>query len=72
VICLGGCDRSTGATWRRGVRVFVDGGSCGCGKQTVTQAARLAASQVQASIGVSGSNVTGGSLTVGRAIKTTL
>jgi len=48
VRCLGGCDRSTGATWRMGVQIFVDGGSGGCGQQSVRQVARLAASQVQA------------------------
>ena len=46
--CLGGCDRSAGATWRRGVRSSSMEEVVVVGKQTVRQAARLAASQVQA------------------------
>jgi hypothetical protein len=48
VNCFGGCDRSTGATWRRQVRVFVDGGSGGCGQADGQAGSEAAASQVEA------------------------
>ncbi len=43
-----GDDRSVGREWRRGMRVLVDGGVVIMSKQTMRQAARLAASQAQA------------------------
>jgi hypothetical protein len=43
-----GDDRSTCATRRRGVRVFVHRGRGGYGKQSMKQAWRLTASHVQA------------------------
>ena len=45
---VAGDDRSVGREWRMGMRVLVDGGVVIMSKQTMRQAARLAASQAQA------------------------
>jgi hypothetical protein len=48
VSCIGGCDRSTGGTGVGGCESSSMEEVVGVGTQTVRQAARLAASQVQA------------------------
>ena len=44
----GGCDRSTGATWRRGVRVVVEEEVVGCGQADGEAGSEAGGSRVQA------------------------